>query len=129
VAACGAVLTLAAIPPPPATAAPVGLAGIVGEMEGEVYEQMLLTAYDDIVSLDAKISEYCTTISDDDRYEHQGYLDAHDARSAAIVRLCEIPAGSWRGARAKAAALIMAQIREDDDCARSRRHSRKTCCT
>ena len=120
VAAGSTVLALATIPTALATAAPAGLAGPgdAPEVDGEVYEEMLTNAYDEIVSQDAKIEEYHIAISDDDeRCELQGYLDAEDARSAAIVRLCEIPAGSWRGARAKAAALMMPQIREDDDCA------------
>jgi hypothetical protein len=62
------------------------------EVDGE-----LTAAYEEIVSLDAKIEEYCTTISDEDRETHQGFWDAENARSAAIVRLGEIPAQSLRG--------------------------------
>jgi hypothetical protein len=58
-----------------------------------------------IVSLDVKIEEYCTTISDDDRYEHQGYLDAEKARYEAIDRLIDTTAQSWTGMRVKADAL------------------------
>jgi hypothetical protein len=61
----------------------------------------------------ARPCEFCDTISDDDRYTHQGYLEAEDARFDAIDRLSEIPAQSWKGIRAKAAALKMRQIQED----------------
>jgi hypothetical protein len=73
----------------------------------------IVGAHEQIVSLDAKISEFCDTISDDDRYTHQGYLEAEDARFAAIDRLSEIPAQSWKGIKAKAAALKMRQIQDD----------------
>jgi hypothetical protein len=46
-------------------------------------------------------------------HEHQGYLEAEDARFAAIDRLSEIPAQSWKGIKAKASALNMRQIQED----------------
>jgi hypothetical protein len=78
------------------------------EVDGE-----LTGAYEQIVSLDAKIEEFFATVSDDDRYEHQGYLEAEDARYAAIDRLSEIPAQSWKGIKAKASALTMRQIQED----------------
>jgi hypothetical protein len=78
------------------------------EVDGELVE-----AYQHIVSLDAKISEFFDTISDDDRETHQGYLETEDARYDAIDRLSEIPAQSWKGIKAKASALNMRQIRED----------------
>jgi hypothetical protein len=78
------------------------------EVDGELVE-----AYQQIVLLDAKIDEFCTTISDEDRYTHQGYLEAEDARFDAIDRLIDIPARSWEGIRAKAAALKMRQILDD----------------
>jgi hypothetical protein len=78
------------------------------EVDGE-----LTDAYEQIVSLDAKIREFFDTISDDDRGTHQGYLEAEDARFDAIDRLSEIPAQSWKGIKAKAAALNMRHIQED----------------
>jgi hypothetical protein len=66
-----------------------------------------------IVSLDVKIEEYCTTISDDDRYEHQGYLDAEKANYEAIDRLIDTTAQSWTGMRVEADALMIRQIYED----------------
>jgi hypothetical protein len=78
------------------------------ELDGE-----LTNAYEEIVSLDVKISVFCDTISDEDRETHQGYLDAEDARFEAIDRLIEIPARSWKGIKAKASALNMRQILDD----------------
>src|SRR5438477_135305 len=52
-------------------------------------------------------------ISDDDRYEHQGYLAAGDARFEAIALLSETPASSWKGGNAKAAAIKMRQVQHD----------------
>jgi hypothetical protein len=78
------------------------------EVDGE-----LTDAYEQIVSLDAKISEFFDTISDDDREIHQGYLETEDARYDAIDRLSEIPAQSWKGIKAKASALNMRQILDD----------------
>jgi hypothetical protein len=83
------------------------------EVDGE-----LTGAYEQIVSLDAKISEFCDTISDDDRYTHHGYLAAEDARFEAIDRLIELPARSWKGIKAKASALNMRQILDDTERAR-----------
>src|SRR5260370_27109313 len=79
----------------------------------EVDDGELVEAYQQIISLDAKIDELCSTISDDDRYTHQGYLEAEDARFEAIDRLSEISARSWKGIKAKAAALNMRQIQDD----------------
>jgi hypothetical protein len=73
----------------------------------------LTDAYEQIVSLDAKISEFFKMVGDDDRETHQGYLEAEDARFAAIDRLSEIPAQSWKGIKAKASGLNMRQIQED----------------
>src|SRR6266403_1561234 len=75
----------------------------------------LLEAYQQMILLDAKIDQYCTTVSDEDRQTHQGYHDAEDARYEAIDRLIETPAQSWQGIRAKAAALKMRPIQEDPD--------------
>jgi hypothetical protein len=80
------------------------------EVDGE-----LTDAYEQIVSLDAKISVFCDTISDDDRETHQGYQDAEDARFEAIDRLIEIPARTWKGIKAKASALNMRQILDDPE--------------
>jgi hypothetical protein len=86
----------------------------------EVDDGELVEAHQRIISLDAKISEFCDTISDDDRYTHQGYLEAEDARFEAIDRLSEISARSWKGIKAKASALNMRQILDDVERARSR---------
>lgn len=79
----------------------------------------LVEAYRQIVSLDAEIEKFCTTISDDDRYEHQGYQAAEDARFEAIALLSETPASSWKGANAKAAVIKMRQIQHDYESTRA----------
>jgi hypothetical protein len=94
------------------------------EVDGE-----LMDAYEQIVSLDAKISEFFKAVGDDGREIHQGYLEAEDARFAAIDRLSEISAQSWKGIKAKSIGPKHAQIQEDyESRALSRNHWPRTCC-